>query len=162
MILSRSPTASSRPASLRTVKTLLIVAFAGYPAAVLASILVEDPFWSMVLRYGLGLLTLFAAVRVLRSPVNRIVRANAAGLDEFELDQRRIALSRAYRMAVASLLFLIFYAGLSSDFDLWMPDSGEEYFVLWWGVLLYASLLPTALLVGTMPAPLEDEDLVSG
>jgi hypothetical protein len=43
-------------------------------------------------------------------------------------------------------LLLVVYAAIASDNGLWVPATYEAFNGLFWGVFLYASVLPTALL----------------
>jgi hypothetical protein len=67
-------------------------------------------------------------------------------LDEYELRLRGRALSASYATFAALALSLVLYAAIASDKGLWFPDSYEEYNGVFWGLFLYASVLPTTLL----------------
>jgi hypothetical protein len=67
-------------------------------------------------------------------------------LDEYELRLRGRALSASYATFTGLALVLVMYAAMASDKGLWLPTTYEQFNGVFWGVFLYASVLPTALL----------------
>ena len=60
-------------------------------------------------------------------------------------------MSGAYLTFTALFLAAIAYAGVASDMGWWVPHSYENWNALFWGVMLYSALLPTAFLAWSMP-----------
>jgi hypothetical protein len=96
--------------------------------------------------YGLILLALVAYAPLIGTSLQRIVGEEPKLLDEYELRLRGRALSGSYAALSALALLLIIYAAIASDTGLWVPSSYEAFNGLFWGVFLYASVLPTAVL----------------
>jgi hypothetical protein len=67
-------------------------------------------------------------------------------LDEYELRLRGRALSASYTALAFLVLLLVLYAAIASDKGFWVPNSYEAFNGLFWGIFLYASVIPTALL----------------
>jgi hypothetical protein len=96
--------------------------------------------------YGLILLALCAYAPLIGTSLQRIVGEETKQLDEYELRLRGRALSASYTAFSAFALMLVIYAAIAIDKGLWVPNSYEAFNGLFWGIFLYASVLPTALL----------------
>jgi hypothetical protein len=96
--------------------------------------------------YGLILLALCAYAPLIGTSLQRIVGEETKLLDEYELRLRGRALSASYTAFSVLVLLLVVYAAVASDTGLWVPTSYDAFNGLFWGVFLYASVLPTALL----------------
>jgi hypothetical protein len=124
---------------LRTTRFLTSFALAAYPAGALTLALGPEGrgglFVFELVGLGFILLSLICAAPVLGSRFQRIVAEEAKQLDEFELQLRGLVLSG------------IIYAAIAEDAGWWAPRSYEELNGLFWGAFLYASLLPTFVLV---------------
>jgi uncharacterized membrane protein len=96
--------------------------------------------------YGLILLALVAYAPLIGTSLQRIVGEETKLLDEYELRLRGRALSGSYAAFSTVALSLVIYAAIASDAGLWVPSSYEAFNGLFWGVFLYASVLPTAAL----------------
>lgn len=101
------------------------------------------------------LITLIAAAPVVGSRLQRIVGDEAGQLDEMELQLRHLATSRAYLAFTAAAVLGVAYCGFATNAGLWRPNLFEHWNGLFWGLFLYASLLPTAILAWTLPAEAE-------
>lgn len=117
----------SRDLSIDAVRLLSATSLAAYPAGAL-------------------LLALIAFAPLIGSSVQRIVGEDAKVLDEYELRLRGRALSVCYAAFTALALLLVAYAAIASDRGLWLPASYDQFSAVFWGIFLYASVLPTALL----------------
>lgn len=159
MIYYRSTAPEGTVSSLSTLRTLIAGALLAYPVGcVLLELSNYQSKPSAVMHligFGLVFIALFSAAPVVGSRLQRIVAEQPSKLDEMELQQRHKAMNGAYMTFTALFLAAIAYVGAASDMGLWVPAGYENWNALFWGVLLYSTLLPTAFLAWTMP---EDRD----
>lgn len=150
MIFYRSPASQETGPSLAKLRSFITVALLAYPAGCLVMLIGPLPFNRLI---GLGLIAiaLFSAVPVIGSRMQRIVGDEPKQLDEMELQLREKAMTKAYSVFTALFLAAIAYAGVASDIGWWQPSGFENWNAIFWGVFLYAVLLPTAFLTWTMP-----------
>jgi hypothetical protein len=152
MLFYRSPanTAGAAGPSLRTIRTLTLIALLAYPIGGLVLALGPDGAGGLFLHEAAGLalitLALICAAPVLGSRLQRIVGDEPRQLDEWELQQRHRAMSSAYALSMGLVCAALFYAAVASDFGWWLPRSYDAFNAIFWGVFLYATLLPTAFL----------------
>lgn len=138
-----------------------------YPAGAIIQLVMPDttPEPGLVMGeiagFGLILLALLAFAFIAPSSLQRIVGEQAGKLDEFELDMRRRANAMAYQIFTVLTFLGLLYFGIASDserLNLWMPSSFDHWNAIIWAAILYAFVLPTAVLAWIAPAPvLEDE-----
>lgn len=152
MLFYRSPaSAGTSGPSLATIRTLVTVSLLAYPAGALTRALHAGGTGGLrlfeIAGLGLILVSLLTAAPVVGSYFQKIVGDKAGQLDEFELKLRQRALSSAYGAFTVLTLVAVIYAAIASDAHLWIPRTYDEFNGLFWGVFLYASLLPTAFLV---------------
>ena len=145
MIFYRSNEALS-DRSLQTVRLCSAVSLLSYPIGALTLALGPDAINTSILGYGLILLALVAYAPLIGSSIQRIVGEEVKVLDEFELRLRGRALSLSYATYTVLMLLGVMYAAIASDKGGWFPDSYEEFNGVFWGIFLYASVLPTAIL----------------
>jgi hypothetical protein len=107
--------------------------------------------------YSLILLALVAYAPLIGTSLQRIVGEETKLLDEYELRLRGRALSASYATFSAVALLLVLYAAIATDKGLWMPSSYEAFNGLFWGVFLYASVIPTAVLSWMVDPTFGDE-----
>lgn len=138
-------TRGSRHLSVKAARLTATLALTAYPAGALILAFSSGPVRS-VLGFGLLLFCLVAASFVLASPVYRIVGGQAQPLDEYQLVLRLKALGTSYSILAVLLLIAIFYAAVAADRGSWVPSTYGEYNAIFWGALLYAVLLPSAVL----------------
>jgi hypothetical protein len=100
----------------------------------------------MLVGYGLILLALVTYAPLIGTSLQRIVGEGTKLLDEYELRLRGRALSASYAIFSGLALLLVIYAAMASDNGLWVPSTYEAFNGFFWGVFLYASVLPTAVL----------------
>ena len=136
----------SRDLSIDAVRLLSATSLAAYPAGALLLALGPPSLGRAVGGYGLILLALIAFAPLIGSSVQRIVGEDTKVLDEYELRLRGRALSVCYAAFTALALLLVAYAAIASDRGLWLPASYDQFSAVFWGIFLYASVLPTALL----------------
>jgi len=111
--------------------------------------------------FGLILLALLAFVFIAPSSLQRIVGEQTRHLDEFEMDLRRRANALAYQIFSALTLVGLLYFGIASDserLNLWMPNSFDHWNAIMWAAILYAFVLPTAVLAWIAPTPVHEEE----
>lgn len=142
--------------SLATVRILTAVALSGYPAGALILALGPDGRGGLMAfelaGLALILVSLAAAAPVVGSSFQRIVGEQPAKLDEYELHWRHRATSAAYAIFTALALVAVIYCAIAADKGWWLPRTYDAFNGLFWGVFLYASLLPTACLTWSRDA----------
>jgi hypothetical protein len=117
-----------------------------YPCGALLLALGPDTLPTKLVGYGLILLALCAYAPIIGTSLQRIVGEETKQLDEYELRLRGRALSASYTAFSTFALALVIYAAIAADKGFWVPNSYEAFNGLFWGIFLYASVLPTALL----------------
>ncbi len=143
----------ARPLSLAALRTLTGLALVLYPAGALLKALSPDDSAALQLGgYALIVAALIAALPILTSQVQRIVADEAAGLDEYELAVRHRTLSAAYGVFTGMVLLALIYAGMARDAGWWLPRGFDAFNALFWGALLYATLIPATLLAWSRDA----------
>lgn len=148
------------------IRLVTFAALVAYPAGCLTMVLAPDTTPEPGLTAGeiagfvfFGLALACVAV-IAPSSLQRIVGEEADRLDEFELDLRRRANAIAYQVFTGLTLAALVYLGIASDFGiggLWTPSSFDEWNAVIWGALLYAFVLPTAVLAWIAPAPVGED-----
>ena len=147
MIFYRSPAADTgKGPALGTVRTLTAIALTAYPLGAAVRVVGPDSLAPQLFGFGLILVSLAAAAPVFGSYVQRIIAEQPSRLDEFELQLRQRAMSKAYALFTGLALLAVLYAGIATDADLWVPSDFDGFNGLFWGGFLYATLLPTACL----------------
>ena len=145
MIYMRA-TNGPRDRSVVTVRACTTASLLAYPCGALLLALGPDTLPTKIVGYGLILLALCAYAPLIGTSLQRIVGEETKLLDEYELRLRGGALSASYTTLSVLVLLLVIYAAIASDKGLWVPTSYDAFNGLFWGVFLYASVLPTALL----------------
>jgi hypothetical protein len=135
-----------RDRSVAAVRSCTAASLIAYPCGALLLALGPDTLTIKPLGYGLILLALCAYAPLIGTSLQRIVGEETKLLDEYELRLRGRALSASYTALSVLILLLVVYAAVASGKELWVPTSFDAFNGLFWGVFLYASVLPTALL----------------
>lgn len=152
------------PPSLMRLVTL--AALAAYPAGCLAVALAPETTpgsglaAGAIAGYALFGLALTCFVVIAPSSLQRIVGEEASRLDEFELDLRRRANAMAYQIFTGLTLTALIYLAIASDGAgdrFWTPTGFDQWNAVIWGALLYAFVLPTAVLAWIAPAPVGED-----
>ena len=156
MIFYRSSKqADGKGVGIETARLLCAASLALYPAGAIVHGF-GSPL-AKILGLVLILLSILAAVPLLGSRFQRVIAEEAHRLDEFEMQLRLRANNSAYGMFAGLVLSGVIYAAIASDFGWWLPSSYDEYNGLFWGVFLYATLLPTTFLVWRADGLTDDE-----
>lgn len=163
----RSRTGGLRSSGLLRLTTTL--ALAAYPAG--GVLMIAGPAAglseaaSSLGGYALIALSLLCFALIAPSYFQRIAGEQTRLLDERELDLRRRAYAFAYQGFTVLALLGVIYLAIATDthpgrrIELWTPHAYEHWNTIFWGVMLYAFVLPTAWLSWAAPAPIgEDED----
>lgn len=140
--------AQSRTSTLSTnaIRAASAAALLAYPAgALMVNYAGQSPFRA-VAGYGLILAALVCVALLASSPLQRIVSERAGKLDEYELQLRNRAMNLAYAGFAALVLAGVAYAAVASDHGGWLPVTYEQFNGLFWGVFLYATVIPVAVL----------------
>ena len=135
-----------RERSVAMARMCTATSLIAYPCGTLLLALGPDTLATKLVGYGLILLALVAYAPLIGTSLQRIVGEETKLLDEYELRLRGSALSASYTALSVLALMLVIYAAFATDKGLWVPSSYEAFNGLFWGVFLYASVLPTALL----------------
>jgi uncharacterized membrane protein len=147
MIFYRSPHSSgAKVRTIASIRWLVVVALAGYPAGALIRALAADTLQSAILGFGLILVSLVAAMILFGTQLGRVTGEERDRLDEYELSLRAQAMEVAYGALSGALLLAMIYFAIGSDKGWWIPSGYEQWNAVFWGVFLYATLLPTAVL----------------
>ena len=131
------------------VRAISTAALAGYPAGALTLRFAPESLANSLVGYSLILLALVMTALLSGSSVQRIASEERSKLDEYELALRNRALGFCYACFTGLTLLAVLYAGIASDAGGWVPTSYEEFNGLFWGVFLYATVLPSAFLAWT-------------
>jgi hypothetical protein len=140
------------------VRVFSAVSLLAYPAGALTLNFGSDTAGTVVAGYGLIVLALLSYTPLIGSSVQRIVGEEVKILDEFELRLRGRALSLSYAIFTGLMLLAVLYSAIASDNGWWFPNSYEEFNGVFWGIFLYASVLPTAILSWTLEPSFAGED----
>jgi hypothetical protein len=141
-VRSKNDPSKARPISVRAARWASLAALIGYPPG--AYLLGTDTLAAKIAGGVLLVVSIFSAGFLSNTSVQRIVGEQPQYLDEFEMQVRLRAMQSAYAaFTLLALLFLI-YSAIASDTNLWVPRDYEGYNGVFWGVFLYAWVLPTA------------------
>lgn len=136
----------SRDMSIGACRTLSLLSLLAYPAGALLLALGDNTLPEVIGGYGLIVIALICATPLLGSSLQRIVAEEPKQLDEYELQLRSKAMYAAYAGFTLLALLAVIYAAIASDKGGWVPSSYDEFNGLFWGIILYAAVLPAALL----------------
>lgn len=136
----------SRDMSVAIARLCSAASLIAYPSGALLLALGPDTLATKLSGYGLILLALIAYAPLIGTSLQRIVGEDARLLDEYELRLRGRALGGSYTAFAVLTLLLVLYAAIASDKGLWFPATYDAFNGVFWGIFLYASVLPTALL----------------
>ncbi|MGJ3233054.1 MAG: hypothetical protein ACFE0P_14785 [Oceanicaulis sp.] len=150
------------------MRVLTLAALTAYPAGAITMLVFPDdtpaPGLLMGEIAGLGLILAALACFAVIAPssLQRIVGEQAKHLDEFELDLRRRANAMAYQIFAGLTLLGLIYFGIAMDgeegYRFWAPSTFDHWNAIIWGAILYAFVLPTAVLAWIAPAPVAEEE----
>lgn len=146
MIYYRSSSALPRELSVGSTRRLSLAALATYPSGALLLALTPASLTSTIAGYSLILVSLASIIPLLSSSLQRIVGEQTHILDEYELKLRSKAMNQACSLFSALVLSAVIYFALASDFGMWVPSSYNNFNALFWGVFIYATVLPVAIL----------------
>lgn len=136
----------TRDLPLQMVRTCSAVSLLSYPTGALTLALGPDGPGTSILGYGLILLAVISFAPLTGSSIQRIVGEEVRLLDEFELRLRGRAMGLAHASFTALAMLGVMYAAIAGDTGGWLPESYEDFNGVFWGIFLYASVLPTAIL----------------
>lgn len=107
--------------------------------------------------YALILSALICAAALVQSSLQRIVAEQPSKLDEYELQLRSRAMNLSYVGFTAFALMAVIYAAIASDLGGWVPTNYDQFNGLFWGVFLYAVVMPVAVLSWMVDQTFENE-----
>jgi len=142
-IRSTKDTHKARPISVRAARAATVFALIAYPPG--AFLLAAGGGLPARLAGAALLLAVLGSAGMLATTwVQRIVGELPQYLDEFEMQVRLRAMQGAYMTFTLLILGFVMYSALAADTQLWVPRTYRAFNALFWGVFLYAWLLPTA------------------
>jgi len=148
-IRSKNDPYKARPISIRSARWASSIALIAYPPGAFLLGLGTD-----LVAKGAGavllMASLFGAAFLTSSSVQRIVGEQPQFLDEFEMQVRLRAMQSAYAMFTVLALLFVLYSAIASDTRLWVPRDYEGYNGVFWGIFLYAWVLPSAFVAWRM------------
>jgi hypothetical protein len=146
MMIYMRATDGPQDRSVGMIRVCTAASLIAYPCGALLLALGPDTIATKLVGYSLILLALVAYAPLIGTSLQRIVGEETKLLDEYELRLRGRALSASYAVISVLALLLVIYAAIASDKGFWVPSSYNAFNGLFWGVFLYASVLPTAVL----------------
>jgi len=153
---SKNDPHTARPISVRAARIFSAAALVSYPVgALLFGLSATLP--AKIAGAALLVTALICAASLASTSVQRIVGEQPQYLDEFELQLRLKAMQSAYGAFTLLALLICLYSAIASDAGLWYPRDYEGYNGLFWGIFLYAWVLPTALVAFRMDADEEEK-----
>lgn len=156
MLFYRS-NAGASDLSLAAARGLSLSALIAYPAGALILDLSDKSLSASLAGYALILSAFICAALLMKSSLQRIVAEQPSKLDEYELQLRSRAMNLSYGGFTALALIAIVYAAIASDHGGWIPVSYEQFNGLFWGVFLYAVVVPVAVLSWVVDESFETE-----
>lgn len=150
---------SSAGPSTRTTRIFAAVALLCAPAAIVIRALgpgTTDGDPHEVASLILIIISFLAATPVLGSRFSRITRERAKGLDEMETQLRHNALATSYFALTSVVMLGVVYAQVANMAQLWLPRNESDWIPVVVSFLLYATLLPTAVLAWRMKEEREE------
>lgn len=162
MLYYRKPNAPETPGSWHpaTIKIMLILAMGCYPMGGIVMLNAKGDKWIQLTGFGLMIVSLLCAAVLVSSSLQRVVSEETKLLDERELVWRQKSNTFAYHTFTVLVLLMVIYFGMATDSNWWLPSNFDHWNSIFWGIVLYATLLPTAYLAWTMKplnAVLENE-----
>lgn len=146
MLFYRSKS-GGRQFSLATNRTLTSLSLIAYPVGALLVRFAAPVIPSLIIGNGLIAVSLICVAAMMNSSIQRIVGEQADKLDEYELKLRARAVSAAYVALATLALLAIIYLAIAADKGGWVPSTYGEFGALFWGLFIYASMLPSLFLV---------------
>ena len=136
----------NRHLSVVLARIVTSFALAAYPAGTLLLALGPDTAASKVTAYLLIALSLICVGALIGTGLHRIVSGKVEELDEYELKLRSATMDQAYGLLVVLALVALCYASIAVDNGGWLPRTYSELNGTFWGVSLYAHVVPIAVL----------------
>jgi hypothetical protein len=135
-----------------TVRKLTAYALVAYPVGSLLRVhLGDDSFLGAILGGFLTLSALLIGFLIFGTRFYKVVAADDAPLDEYEMSLRRAAIADAYTLLsslLSSLLVVaLCYTYFALEFGLWLPDRADAWQRIAAGLGLLVLVLPIAMLV---------------
>ena len=145
MIFYRAST-GPREMSVSALRLLTAASLICYPAGAAMLAFGPDTLANSVIGFGLILVALVCYAPLINSSIQRVVGEETKKLDEYELRLRGKAMSLTYAIFSGLVLLSVLYSAIAADKGFWFPSTYEEFNGIFWGVFLYASILPAAVL----------------
>lgn len=131
--------------SVSATRIISLLALIAYPVGAWLLHGSESGLQSL-LGYSMVLTALICAASLIKCSLQRIVVEVPSKLDEFELGLRNRAMNVSYETFTGIMLLGIVYGALAIDHAIWIPATYEDFNGLFWGVFLYAAVIPVAVL----------------
>lgn len=145
MLFFRSNAGASK-LPVGAARAISLCALLAYPAGAFILDASNNSLAGSLAGYALILSALVCTAALVKSSLQRIVAEQPSKLDEYELQLRSRAMNLSYNGFTALALIAVAYTGIASDHGGWVPVRYEEFNGLFWGVFLYAVVIPVAVL----------------
>ncbi len=148
------------PQSVRRRNVLLLLLSYPIVCAILWTTMRDHTFFALTHLVATVLILWLLAIE----RVGRIGKAIADDIDS-RLDERQLALRNAayldaYRIASGIVLLGVIWIALGIDLGLWwVPSTYDEWNLIFWGLFIYLTTLPSAFLAWREPDRLDDLEL---
>ncbi len=167
MVLAGNDGEAEFKVSIGKARLLTGLALIVYPVGAAMLGFGPDQTAYVIVGWTLVFIAMLSTLFLMGMSLHRIVSGQESMLDEFELKLRHRAISTAYGMiALLGALAIFGLQMLTDSTTVHQSDalSGDYFTGFLWGLMLYATLLPTAVLAWNMdPADLNgDEDVDHG
>lgn len=143
------------PLTLRTVRWLTVIAFAGYAVSRVLERTYPGTFVGEFIASLIGLVAIGSMLLAFTSRAQRLLTEE--GLDEYQRSRRDVALTRAYTILSGLVVITGCYAMVAADLAQPLSLSNEALADFGAGALMLATLLPVTILVWTID-PSEDPE----
>lgn len=144
----RNPAGSTRSAA--SVRLLGLGGLTLYPAGALLRQFGSDTHAVQLGGLLLILGALICVALVTGTRPSRITAEEKDKLDEYEERLRALTMERSYAWLTGLMLTGVIYLALASDFTLWTPSGFDQWNGVFWGVFLYATLIPPTVLAARL------------
>lgn len=156
-----TPNMTVRSTALLRVAT--VIALTGYPIGCVIRLNGANATGSEIAGFACIVASLVAfCVTIPSSPLN--VYAKRTPLNDVEINLRRKSYTASYAVVMCTAILGALYMGIATDSQdsdfvrLWLPQTFDDWSAIFWGLILYTVVIPTAYLTWAGSAPPEDGD----
>ena len=138
-----------------TRRWLVIGCYGGYVLLVLVWVFASPALIRLGLQLLFGLTSVMCMGMLMMPNILGISDGDQALLDERQRGFRNAMYVRAYQMLTLLVMALSLYVYIASDSKMgWLPQSNLELQAVFWGIFIFVTTLPAALIAWLEPDPL--------